>query len=320
MAKLFILNPLAMMGARMGYNRPLDRRDFSGTRATNRLGFGGHIPGWAHDFVPNSGELKRFANLSLLQGPDAAASDSFSTNQTTTKQLHPLGTIAMSKDGRIYRYSSAGAADLVVGNIVQSAAPIPLHLALTSAAQAVGDGRGNSGSAVIVVTPGGTGGAANLYAEGTLMIDTTPGNGFTYRISGHAAITASVAFNLFLDPDETIQVALTTASRYGLHHNPWKTVIQTPTTNTAKVIGCAVSIITANTTAENFGWVQTRGPAAVLINGTPAITAPVVNSGTTPGAVDKWTTAAADVAVTPVGFMMQVGVSGKNNSVFLTID
>jgi hypothetical protein len=57
-----------------------------------------------------------------------------------------------------------------------------------------------------------------------------------------------------------------------------------------------------------------------LINGTPAITSPVVNSATTAGALDVWTTAAAAVVVTPVGSMMQVGVTATANMVFLKID
>lgn len=296
--KIQILDPLAAAGMHFGYNRPLDRHDF-----------GGHVPEHMGRFVLAGGELRRFANLSGIPGV-AVTTDSWTVDAT---QKHPLGTMAVSKDGRIFRYAQAGAADLVMGNIIQSAAPIPFHLALTSAAQAIGDGGQN---APIVVTPGATAGAANLYAEGTLMVDTTPDNGRTYRIGGHAAITASVAFNLFLDPDERIQSALSTASRYGLHHNPYKNVIQTPTTATALVVGGAQVVITATL----FGWLQTRGPFAALINGTPAVTSPVANSGTAAGAVDVWTTAAAAVVVTPVGRMMQVGVSGKNNAIFLTLD
>jgi hypothetical protein len=297
--KAFILDPLALLGMKMGYNRPLDRSDF---------GFGS-VPGWAGNFVPGIGEPRRFANLSGVTGSSGVAADMYRFDST---QQHPLGTMAITKDGRIFRYCQAGASDLVVGNLEQSAAPIANHLALTAAAEAIGAGGADD---PIVVTPGATAGAANLYAEGTLMVDTTPGNGYSYRISGHGAITASTAFNLYLDPDDRIQVALTTSSRYGLHHNPYKNVIQTPTTITAKVVGVANAPITAT----YFGWLQTRGPAAVLINGTPAVTAPVINSATTAGAVDVWT-AAAQPTANLVGHMMQVGVSGKNNAVYLLID
>lgn len=301
--KGYVINPLALLGLMNGYNRPLDRHDFPH----------GSVPDRAGLFMPGCGEMRRFSNLSMVID-GAAGADMYGFG---TKQLHPLGTMAITRDGRIFRYATAGAVLLVEGNLVQGFAKITAHLALTSAAQAIGDG---GAGRPIVVTPGATAGAANLYAEGSLVIDTTPGNGYAYRISGHAAITASTVFNLYLDPDDLIQIALSTASRYGLHGNPWMNVVQCPTAITARVAGFAVSPIPANTVAQNYGWIQTRGLVAALINGTPAITSPVANSATTAGAVDVWTTAAAAVTITPVGYMMQVGVSGKNNAVFATVD
>lgn len=302
MSKAYVLDPLDFVSMKLGYNRRLEKDDLGRS----------HIKDWAglNHYVPGVGEPRRFANLTNLVGGAGIAVDTYSW---TTDQKHPLGSLAVTKDGRVFRYCQAGAADLVAGNVEQTAAPIANHLALTSAAQAIGDG---DGAAPIVVTPGATAGAANLYAEGMLTVDTIPSNGYNYRISGHPAIVASTAFNLYLDLDENLQLAFTTATRYGLHHNPYKNVIQTPTTATALVVGIAPAPIVA----ANYGWLQTRGPAAVLINGTPAVTSPVANSGTTAGAVDVWTTAAAAVVVTPVGRMMQVGVSGKNNTVFVTLD
>jgi hypothetical protein len=317
--KLTPLNPLAYMAAVAGMTRPLDKNDFKG----------GHIPDCFGHMNPNPGFLKGLrwggddpyralcTNAGILTGDDASGQDTWNTNVVTTTQRHPLGTIAISKDGRVFRYASAGATDLVVGNILQSAVPIPNHLALTSAAQNIGDGYPTP----IVVTPGATAGAANLYAEGTLMVDTAPSNGYTHRISGHAAITASVAFNLYLDQDEKVQVAFTTATRYGLHHNPYKTVLQSPTTATALTVGGAVAVITGNGTAENYGWIQTRGPFCGLINGTPAVGTALIISATTAGALDVATfTTTVEVSGRFIARAMQVGVSTKNNSVFLLLD
>jgi hypothetical protein len=304
--KLYPLNPLAALGMLNGYTRPLDRHDFPH----------GTVPDSVGRWIPGMGELKRHANLNLLSSEGAAGQDTWNTNVVTTVQRHPLGTVASSKDGRVFRYGSAGAADLVVGNIVQSAVPVPLHLGLVSAVQNIGDG---VTPFPIVVTPGATAGAANLYAEGTLMVDTAPGNGYSYRISGHGAITASVPFNLFLDPDERIQIALSTASRYGLHHNPYKTVLQSPATVTAMDCGGVVTIITGNSVAENFGWLQTRGPFAGLINGTPAVGTGLVTSATTAGGLDV-AAVAAEINVRIIARAMQVGVSGKNNAVYLLLD
>ena len=226
---------------------------------------------------------------------------------TSTDQLHSLNSRGYTQDGRRFRYAQVGAVDTVAGSLYQSAVPIANHLANTPPAVAIG-------AKSFTYTPGATAGAANLYAEGYLNVDSTPGHGYVYQVSGHAAISSATAFTLFLT--DSIQIALTTSSRVGLHHNPCKNIIVTPTTNTAAIQGVAPCVITA----AKYGWLQTWGPASVLINGTPGITAPVANSGTTAGAVDVWTTAAAAVAVTPVGYMMQTGVSTKNNLVMLRLD
>lgn len=232
-----------------------------------------------------------------------SAQDTFTSSST---QFHPLGTVGDTGDGRLWRYCQVGASDLVAGNLIQGAAPLANHLANTPPAVAVG-------ATSFSYTPGATAGAANLYAEGFLQVDTTPGNGYTYQVSGHGAITSATAFTLTLkDP---IQVALTTSSRVGLIPNAYKNVIQCPTTITAKVVGVAPAVLTAT----QYGWLCSHGPCSTLINGTPAITAPVVNGATTAGSVDVWT-AAAQPTANIVGHMMQVGVSGKNNFVFLGID
>lgn len=239
--------------------------------------------------------------LLTLEGGKTAGQNGFTSSAT---QVHPLGTRAKANDGRVFRYYQAGASDTIAGNVQQSAAPIANHLANTPPAVAIG-------ALSFTYTPGATAGAANLYAEGYLQVDTTPGEGYTYTISGHAAITASTAFTLnLLDP---IQVALTTSSRVGLVHNAFKNLIICPTTQTATAQGVASFPITAT----QYGWLQTWGPCSTLIDGTPAITAPVVPSTGTAGAVAKWTTAAADVAVQPIGHMMQTGVSGKMNFVYI---
>jgi len=238
-----------------------------------------------------------------FSGLNVSGQDTFTSSSV---QLHPLGTKAETKDGRTFRYGVAGASDTVAGSLYQSAAPVTAHLANTPPAVAVG-------ATSFSYTPGAATGAANLYAEGYLQVDTTPGNGYTYVVAGHDAIASSTAFTLYLkDP---IQVALTTSSRVGLMPNRYKNVIVAPTTLTANLAGVAPTVITAG----QYGWIQTRGIASVLINGTPAITAPVINSATTAGAVDVWTAAAQPTAQL-AGKTMQVGVSTKNNFVFAMID
>lgn len=244
-------------------------------------------------------------NVSLVAG-SAISYENLAANDAT--QRHPLGSLGIGPDGSWYRYAQAGASDLVAGNIVQRAAPVANHLANTPPAVAIG-------ATSFSYTPGATAGAANLYAEGYLQVDTTPGNGYRYRISGHPAIVSSTAFNLVLYPDDGIRVALTTSSRVGLHHNLYKNVIQCPTTVTGPVCGGVVTPITAT----QFGWLQTRGPFPALINGTPGVGIGLVISATTAGALDV-AAVAAEINVRIIAHAMQVCVSTKNNMVNLMLD
>jgi hypothetical protein len=240
--------------------------------------------------------------LNFAEDTCAFGQDGFTSSAT---QVHALGTRATTKDGRVFKYAQAGGADTVAGSVYQSAAPIANHLANTPPAVAIGDKS-------FSYTPGATAGAANLYAEGFLQVDTTPGNGYTYKVSGHAAISSSTAFTLYLE--DPIQVALTTSSRVGLVHNPYKNVIVNPTTATAAVAGVSPYIITTT----QYGWLQTWGPCSTLINGTPGVGIGVVISATTAGAVDV-AAVAAEINVRIIGHMMQVGVSTKHNMVNLKI-
>lgn len=223
--------------------------------------------------------------------------------------LHAVGQRGYAPDGRQYRYVKAGAADLVAGNVIQSPAIIAAHLACTPPVVAIG-------ATSFVYTPGATAAAANYYADGYLQVDTTPGNGYTYGIKDHAAITASTAFTLNLKKDDPIQVALTASSRVGLIANKYNGVLQFPvTTATGAVVGVASYIITA----AQYGWVQTKGICSTLIAGTPALGAMVMTPSTAAGSAVILTTTNLVVAQL-VGRMCQIGVDGKNNWCDLDIE
>lgn len=246
------------------------------------------------------------ANVGII-GPSVVSG--ISIGDYSADQKHPLGSIGFTRDGRIFRYVQMGAVAGVVGSIYQKAAPVANHLALTPPAVAIG-------ATQFICTPGATLGTANQYAEGFLQVDTTPGNGYAYGISGHAAFASATAFTLYLDKDDPIrEVALTTSSRIGLHSSLYRGLIVCPTTVTAPVVGGMVAPIPIS----YYGWLQTRGPFAALINGTPGVGIGVTISATTAGAVDV-AAVAAEINTRQIGHMMQVGVSTKNNMINLTLD
>lgn len=224
----------------------------------------------------------------------ACGQELFSSSAT---QVHPLGFLATDGFGRYFRYAKAGASALVVGNVIQAPAQITTHDQLTPAAAAIG-------ATQITVTLDATNDATeNYYAGGLAIIDTTPGLGYSYPISGHPLIAASASgvFKLGLP----IQVALTTSSRVTLTPNRYRGVIQAPvTTLTGAVVGAAVYPIAAS----EFGWIGVSGTFGTLIAGTPAVGSIVTSPGTAAGAV---VTDPANAAVDVIGVMNVTGVDGK---------
>ena len=101
--------------------------------------------------------------MGSLSGPVPTGQTVFCSS---SEQFHPLGARFEDHWGRAYRYCKVGGTSLVVGNIIQSPAEVPLHQQLTAAAAAVGDKS-------ITATLGNTAATANQYAEGFAMITLT---------------------------------------------------------------------------------------------------------------------------------------------------
>ena len=170
------------------------------------------------------------------------------------------------------------------------------------------------GATTITVTLGATAAVADEYTDGFAFIDTTPGLGYAYQITSHPAANASATLVVTLKRSDAVVVALTTSSRVTLGPNPYRGVIQAPvTTLTNVVVGVAVYVISDT----EFGWIQTGGPAPVLITGTPAVSVPVASPSGTAGAVEV---APDDGTQQNIGFMMVTGQSGLVMPVLLTID
>lgn len=236
--------------------------------------------------------------MPLLTGADGVVVTAAWTSEATQKL--PLGYKAHDTLNREFAYVKAGAVDLVVGNAIQSPAQVTNHQQLTPSVVALG-------ANAIVLTPAGTNIAAQDYADGLAVIDTTPGLGFAYRIGSHAAWTTGL-LTLNLAPEDAIAVALTASSRVTMVKNQYSAVIQTPiTTATGICIGGCIFVITA----AQFGWVQTHGLGAALIAGTPAVGQPVTNVSSAAGSL-----AVHSAELPEVALMATVGVDGKVIPVF----
>lgn len=239
----------------------------------------------------------------MFTGPiQLAAQEVF--KQSTTK-LHKLGAQGVTRDGRIFRYSLIGGTNVAAGKLNGSAAVVANHqnIAVATAA-AVGDAQVN-------VTLGATASTANQYDDGYLIGYDVAGTGQTLQILA-TPILGSAGTGYFPLQDSVI-TALTTSSKVNLEQNPWSNVVITTTSQTAFVCGVANAAFTAGT----YAWLQTRGTASVLGNGTISQGAGLVASATTGGAVDA---EAATAVGQRLGFAQQAGASTKYNTVYLAID
>lgn len=244
----------------------------------------------------------------MLKYPVAAQSV-FSSQAYAAPLLvpHPLGTEGFDRFGRAWRFCQAGAADLVVGNVIQAAAQLTDEQVMTPTAAAIG-------ATSISVTPGGTAArAADLFAGGLAVIDTTPGIGYSYPIKQHLGFTEPAAFVVNLARGWEIVVALTATSRVNVYSNPWKNVIQAPaTTLTNVVVGVCAYIIT---TVE-YGWICTSGPCGVLLAASVSIAISTMigsPSGTAGAAVEH------SGVIQPIGVLMDTGANDKVQQALLNI-
>lgn len=226
------------------------------------------------------------------------------TNQdarkTSATQLHVLGSIGETADGRVYRYAKAGASNLVAGNL-QVNADLDSNVVnkAATAASAIG-------SFSVVFTAGGSQ-TLDAYKDGQLTVNDATGEGIAYSVRGNTSGTAvTVALK------EPIVVALTTSSEVTLKKNTWDSTVISATDQADQAVGVPNTAVTA----AYYYWVQTRGEASVLAD--EAVTkglALTIGTGTA-GAVE-----ALDAAgESQIGVASEALVDTENRAAFLMVD
>lgn len=235
--------------------------------------------------------------IQLTQDTVVIGQAAFSSNAT---QMHRLGQAAVDNRGGRYRYGLAGGTTLVAGKLQQSAAEVTANQNLTAVAAAVGDVTIASTSTITVT--------ANQYAEGWAVITVTPGVGYMYPISGHAAFTAAAPSFTISEP---IQVALTTTSRIDIVQNPYYNLIVLPTTATSAAVGAAIYPVTN----AQYGWIKDGGPASLLADAAITVGVNVSASNAIAGAVEAAVTAQGAVGIAMTGI-----ADTEYGAVLLTLD
>ena len=232
--------------------------------------------------------------------------------KTGSTKYHSLGTVLELPDGREYKYALNGAVALASGKIVAAKVPTAHHdMDLATAVAAVG-------ATSITVTLEGTAAAKDLYADGYIFTNDGTGEGQIYRVKGHDAIDSSGSGAIDLADNDKVVVALDTTTLCGLAPNPYSGVVISPTTVTSRTVGVPPTDIAA----AEYGWVQTKGLASVLISGTVVLGEAIrVAGATTAGAVRGLDRDGSGENEQELGVVMGVvSVTTDYGLVFLNID
>lgn len=224
--------------------------------------------------------------------------------KTSSTKQHTLGSVGVTRDGRVYRYAQAGGSNLAAGKL-NVAATVDSNVTNKTVARTY-----DAGAMQVIIDAGGAI-TADAYADGTLNINDATGEGVSCLVRGNG--TTSGAAELTVDLAEEMPVALTVdVSEASLTKNPWDDIVISVTDQADMAVG--VANVALSTT--HYGWVQTRGVCAVLADeGVTAGLAVTIGTGVA-GAVE-----AVDAAGEPqVGVALVAAVDTEYREVFLTID
>jgi hypothetical protein len=225
----------------------------------------------------------------------------------STSQEFPLGTKLTYAD-RVFRYALNGAVLGVTGSLYQAVVPLAGHIDEVIGTHGIGD-------TAIDFTPNTVTTddlAANELVNSYININDDTGEGQLLRIKSHPAIVGGVLGVLTLiDP---VHVAIGANATGTVLHNPfWKVIIHAspPTAGLAGVMTVPVA-------AASYCWLQTKGPASVLTQGTLVIGDLCVPSATVDGAVMP--SAALETDGPMVGHVLAVNATGEHSIVRLILE
>tara|TARA_Y100000310_G_scaffold38543_1_gene36111 strand:- start:123 stop:875 length:753 start_codon:yes stop_codon:yes gene_type:complete len=181
----------------------------------------------------------------------------------TSEQKHKLGTRAITPDGRVFYYAEASNAAIARGgNLVNGIAAVAAHDMDLAAAAASAGATSFTTSTSLTVTK-------DQYKDAYVYVNDGPGEGEIYRVKSNTAVSSATGLSITIDEPDGIATAFTTDTKLGLMYSPYKDIhiVDGNGTPTTGVVG----VTTAPVTADYFCWVQTSGPAAVLIGAQVAI-------------------------------------------------
>ena len=175
----------------------------------------------------------------------------------TSDQRHKLGTRATTPDGRVFYYAEENGTGIARGgNVVNGIAAVAAHDMDLVAAAASASATSFTTTTSLTVTK-------DQYKDAYVYFNDGPAEGEIYRIKSNTAVSSAAGLSITIDEPDGLVTALTTSSLFGVMYSPYKDIhiVDGNGTPTTGVVG----VTTAPVTADYFCWVQTAGPAAVLM-------------------------------------------------------
>ena len=224
----------------------------------------------------------------------------------------PVGTQMVIEDGRIFRFTEAAGAALVVANLNEGAVPSANTTTEVVATLAAG---------VTVLTSVGTTTAnlaANILVNGYVYTDNATTLPLMRIKSNTLLLQASTPATNTITLFQPTPTAIAEGNTISYYVNPWRDVLVFATTPVSVPTGVGKVALTAN----QYGWLQTGGPCSVSYDSTTtainSVGDPVGPSSNTAGSIMG--SAAADT-IPIIG--LQYGVvegTGEQDLIFLTIE
>ena len=244
-----------------------------------------------------------------IQGLESLIKDN-ELHVVTTTQKFPIGSMIWDPSiDAVYRYVEFGNTT-AAGDMIQAEGPDGAHDDLNS--NGTGSGASQAKGATLISFSDTITLVKDEYAGGFMKIETGTGAGYRYPIKSHDAPASNALFTLW-DPGLALAISGATVA---LIKSRYKEVIQMPTTVTGVLVGAGLGVGADG----SFGWVQTRGPAAVLTDGTVVIGQHVRASDGVAGAVEPLDRDGTAEDEAEVGYVMDVGPTTEFSLIFLTLE
>ena len=193
---------------------------------------------------------------------------------TSAAQTAPLGEEYSLPGNRLFRYAKNGIKPLTVGTVVQTARVDDNHANLACAVAP-------SGATSVTVTVGGPF-TPDEYKNGYLFVNDQAGEGFVYEIVSHPGGGGETTTTKKFSIKDPLVVALTTSSQATLIKNTYAEV-NVPGGDPWDIIAGVAPVAVP---ADEYFWLQVRGPAVVLQAGRLFTGRGVMSSTWKPGAVE----------------------------------